>query len=125
LPLTRQQHHLAAQHRGFRRFVTEHDERNLLRAFLAWQRELDPTRTQRWWAERWNTNPSNVALWATHIDAVQFRRVPPDHVRVFADLRELAGVTMEEYYRATPAGRNGRKVTGTYRSAAPVVKARR
>ncbi len=96
----------AVRHREFRKFVRVSGEANLFRAFILWQKQLDPDRSQRWWARRWGVDPSNVFLWCQPFDG-QFRRVPPDAPKVWGDLRRLAGFDMDEYYSLTPPSNQG------------------
>ena len=91
-------------HHEFRKFISATGEGNFTRALFAWQKQLDRERTQRWWAERWGVDLAAVAFWSLPFDSPRFRPVAPRHSLVFDDLREMAGVTMEEYYKSTPLG---------------------
>lgn len=97
------------KHQEFRRFLRESGEENIFRAFVAWQREQHPERSHRWWADRWGIDVSNVTLWAAPFGKGRtHRRIGPSKRFVFGDLREMAGITMDEYYRSVPPSRQAR-----------------
>ena len=102
-------------HREFRVFVAATGEGNLIRALFAWQKQHDPARTFRWWAERWGVNVSAVSFWSAPFSSPLFRRVAPRHALVFDDLREMAGVTMDEYYKSTPLGVSSARIVAARR----------
>ena len=93
-----------AKHREFRRFLEKSSEKNLMRAFLEWQKSIDSDRSFRFFAARWNVDYSLVCMWAQPFDK-PFRRPGANNRHVFDDLTALAGVTMDEYYRAAPPSR--------------------
>lgn len=86
---------------GFRRYLRSfretHPDRNIIAAFLTWQRMLHEERTHRWFALRWGVPHANVAAWA-----IGRRRPKPTEGKLFDDLFTLAGVTMDEFYSVTP-----------------------
>jgi hypothetical protein len=100
----------SAKRRSFRNFLRNSGERNVFRVFLLWQKSVDSGRTYQWWAKRWGRDYSIVAMWAQPFQKV-YRRIGPDNLHIFDDLRDLAGVTMDDYYRNLPASRQADEAT--------------